>query len=422
MKIRVFPSEKGDCLLVTGDDGKNVLVDGGMRASYVAHVAAALASLRAAGEDLDVVYVSHIDEDHIAGVLQLLEDTMAWRVFDFQTGQGLHPKEPARGRPPKIGQLWHNAFSDVIKDNAGAVAELLAASAGILAASTDPRLLAASVEHRELAQSVRQALDVSRRVGADQLNIPLNKSFGGKLGMVRGKKKIQIGDLEFRLIGPFEADVRKLRDDWDDWLREQKELVRKLRAKAKRDAKSIGNSLEEILDPLAEQAKELGNRKKVTPPNLASLMFHVRDSSRTILLTGDGHSADIVRGLEHHGALEAGKSLHVDLLKVQHHGSEHNIDAPFCQRVTADHYLFCGNGEHENPDLDVVRLIAESRIPETSAAPFKFWFNCASTVPGKAAAVKHMKEVEKLVRRLETDSGGRLSSFFLDGPEFELEF
>ena len=35
------------------------------------------------GATLELVYVSHIDNDHISGVLQLLEDEAEWRVFDL---------------------------------------------------------------------------------------------------------------------------------------------------------------------------------------------------------------------------------------------------------------------------------------------------------------------------------------------------
>ncbi len=102
----------------------------------------------------------------------------------------------------------------------------------------------------------------------------------------------------------------------------------------------------------------------MTVPNLASLMVLIEKGGKKVLLTGDGHSADILKGLEFHDKLNqnAGKNLHVDILKVQHHGSEHNIDIEFCQRITADHYIFCGNGEHENPDLDAVRVILNSRL------------------------------------------------------------
>ena len=70
MKLTVFQSEKGDCLLLTSQNARRrILVDGGMRASYQTFVAPALGDLASRGEALDLVYVSHIDQDHIAGVL-----------------------------------------------------------------------------------------------------------------------------------------------------------------------------------------------------------------------------------------------------------------------------------------------------------------------------------------------------------------
>ncbi|MET0770105.1 MAG: MBL fold metallo-hydrolase, partial [Solirubrobacteraceae bacterium] len=88
MKLEAFQSDKGDCLLLTAGDGTRVLVDGGMRGSYSEHVAPALGAIAAAGGRLDLVCVSHIDQDHIAGVLQLMADEVAWRVADFQHGSG----------------------------------------------------------------------------------------------------------------------------------------------------------------------------------------------------------------------------------------------------------------------------------------------------------------------------------------------
>ena len=45
MKITVFQSDKGDSLLLTGDDGRVLLADGGMRGSYADHVAPTLGEM-----------------------------------------------------------------------------------------------------------------------------------------------------------------------------------------------------------------------------------------------------------------------------------------------------------------------------------------------------------------------------------------
>ena len=104
MKITVFQSDKGDSLLLTGEDAngkrKHVLVDGGMSDSYSKHVSPALAKMRKDDEALDVVYVSHIDQDHISGVLQMVDDEVEWRVHDFQVESGnTKKKAPSRQAP-----------------------------------------------------------------------------------------------------------------------------------------------------------------------------------------------------------------------------------------------------------------------------------------------------------------------------------
>jgi hypothetical protein len=141
------------------------------------------------------------------------------------------------------------------------------------------------------------------------------------------------------------------------------------------------------------------------------LTLLIEENGESILLTGDAVGEQITEGLLAAGRLASGSTFAVDVLKVPHHGSEHNIDKEFCDTVIARNYVFCGNGEHENPDLRVVELIAKRRL----AAPgkFKFWFNSSQAVVASPAAAGHMDEVEKLVRRLAGNSQGRMAFKFL---------
>ncbi len=52
MKLTVFQSDKGDCLMLESG-GKRMLIDGGMRDSYTRHVAPTLSELGKNGEKLD---------------------------------------------------------------------------------------------------------------------------------------------------------------------------------------------------------------------------------------------------------------------------------------------------------------------------------------------------------------------------------
>ena len=85
-----------------------------------------------------------------------------------------------------------------------------------------------------------------------------------------------------------------------------------------------------------------------------------------MLLTGDARGDKILKGLESIGAVAAGGTLHVDILKVPHHGSSNNVAPKFFQRITADHYVFSGDGEHGNPERETLAMLFGAR----GAAPF----------------------------------------------------
>lgn len=414
MKIKVFQSGKGDCLLITGNNAR-LLIDGGVSEAYTKHVSGELSKLKKKNIPIDIACVSHIDDDHIGGFLKMIEDIVEWRVFDFQRSNGnTKVKKPVSFRPAEIKEIWHNAFHDVVKDNAGEIEEMLAASANILSASTSPVLQ----EMGDIAFSKAQAIQLSRRLKPEQLNIPLNKFFDGKFAMFRENTATKkLGNLKIHMIAPFQQDLDDLRKEWNDWLKESKAQVKKIKDKVDKDADSLGTSTtpeivyyqalaEEwapvLLPQLETAVKKLGVRTKVTTPNLASIMFLIEEDGKTSLMTGDGHWHDILKGLKEIGKIDDQKGLHLDVLKVQHHGSEHNLSEEFCNKVTATNYVFCGNGEHENPDLDVVKAIIDSRtiIPSITAQAknkFTLWFNSDSKADSNVKARAHMKKLETLV-------------------------
>ena len=84
---------------------------------------------------------------------------------------------------------------------------------------------------------------------------------------------------------------------------------------------------------------------------------------KRILFTGDARGDKVLAGLELAGLLKAdGKStMHVDIFKVPHHGSDRNVDPIFFRRITADHYVFSGNGEHGNPERETLQMFLDER-------------------------------------------------------------
>jgi Metallo-beta-lactamase superfamily len=434
MKIRVFQSDKGDCLLITSNSGKNrILVDGGMASSYTKHVAPNLAKLDGGKPQIDVAYVSHIDDDHIAGVLQLMDDLVDWRSFDFQSKKkkagDKPPKKPKNPRPPEVGKI--DAFHELLKDNAGEIGDILAASAAVLATTHRPMGKALFEQPSELALSKKQALRLARRTGPDQLSIPVNPEFGHKLMLVKPTQpNLKVGTIQFRVIGPAPADLDKLRQEWNEWLRQNKETLADIRRKAKEDEDRLKSDVDRLLAPITMQAnsfvdfqialgKKLGDRTEVTTPNLASLMFFVQEGNQTVLLTGDGHADDALKGLKQRNLLDANGKLHVDVLKVPHHGSEHNMTTAFAQAVTADDYIFCGNGFATNPETDVIDLLVKERKKALPSKPFTLWFNSTSKLT-QPKFKKHMLAVEKNVAGHVKAGAGKVRAKFISGSFMDL--
>jgi len=423
MKIRIYQSGKGDCLRITGASGGNILVDGGIGDAFDAHVRADLGTLAASNVPVDLVYISHIDEDHIQGILKMLDLTMEWRVYDYQVSKGKSPKPPKGPRMPQVQEIWHNAFSVLVKENAQAVEDLLAQSSKLLSLSTDVDVLEIASEQHELAYSVAQAIQVSRRIAADQLAIPINSQFDGSLILVRtpAGAEAQVGKMKLTVIGPFSDDVETLKSEWNTWLKDNQERLAKLKAKAASDAAAIGNAGGGVPAVLDISLKQLGNREAVTAPNLASVMLLLEEKGKRVLLTGDGHADDIISGLEFQGKFDGQDKIHVDVLKVQHHGSEHNIHEKFVRRVSADHYIFCGNGMHENPDLEALAMLLDTNKDERPNQKYTLWFNCASTQAPAGSPKEHMKAVEKLVAKYVSASGGKIAAKFLSASSFDLD-
>ena len=414
MHLTAFQSGKGDCLLLTNAAGTTrVLVDGGMPDAYSAHVAPALGQLRAGKKKIDLVYISHIDEDHIGGILTMLDDEVAWRVHEHQIAND-NPthKAPGAPRPPELKAIWHNAFHEQIGDNAGAVEDALAAAAPVLSGADVERLREAGVTQAGLATSIRQAIQVSRRIGANQLNIPLNAPAAHKLMMVRhGQAPVAVGGMKFTILGPTATHLTKLRSDWNAWLKANQKALQSIRGAARVDEDRLRTGdIASVMRELRLQAESFGNPESVTPPNLASLTLLAEQAGQSILLTGDARGDQITDGLKAAGRL-TGATFTVDILKVPHHGSENNIDSDFCDTVIARDYVFCGNGEHLNPDLRVVEMMGRRRL--TAGGKFKFWFNSSDVVSEKREAAAHMKEVAGVVSTLVNSSKGRMTAKFL---------
>lgn len=427
MKLRIFSSDKGDCLLLEASSGELFLSDGGMVSSMKSDVAAELGKLRDDGRALDLVCISHVDDDHIGGILELLEYEAAWRAFEFHEHSDEPVRKPKVPRPPEIRGILHNGFRDQVTKNIGPIQNLLAASAPVFLGSAVPELVEMGEEMQQIATGVKQAIGISKLVAQNALDIPLNRPTGaageGQLLMAgQPGESFALGSMNFQLVGPTATELEALRKGWDDFLRLNKADVKAIRAEMKELIEEFSSGVS-TASPFALGEHSWDSIKGVTVPNVASLVFHVEEDGKTLLLTGDGQHDIILDGLREAGLLDANDSMHVTVLKVQHHGSKNNLSPEFARKVTADHYVFCGDGQHGNPsekvlsDIFTARTSANANERALSGVPanktFHYWFSTNSAaITAGTAKQKHFKVIEKLVKTLVTKSNGKLKSHF----------
>jgi beta-lactamase superfamily II metal-dependent hydrolase len=326
LTIEALQANDGDCLLLhyerAGAAPVRILVDGGSRGVYSNVLRGRVDELRGADAlNLRMVMVSHIDADHITGLLDLFRDLE-------------RAQENSEDPFCRIRTLWHNSFERIHQGKAATVqsAAVSATLGGVVAPGLEEKAAA-------VVASVRQGSQL--RDLAERLGIPINE--GAIDPLVRapesGVRRITVAPgLQFSILGPREKQLQRLDEEW-------------------RTSKASNPS-----NPAAQAADYL-NR---TVPNLSSIVVLLEASRGNgaepvrFLLTGDAGGDHIVQSLEATGLGPDGR-IHVDLLKVQHHGSNHSTTQDFFERVTADHYVISGNGKHGNPHRDTLTWLSAAR-------------------------------------------------------------
>jgi hypothetical protein len=170
------------------------------------------------------------------------------------------------------------------------------------------------------------------RLLAKKLGIPINKGFQKDV-LLAARTPVKFGPLELQIAGPNKSQLEALETKWLEWLNDAAVKIAKDAATAAMSDGSI--------------------------PNLSSIVLLAKCAGKRILLTGDARGDYVVDGLRTAGLLKQDK-LHVDVLKVQHHGSNRNTTASFFNTITADTYVLSADGRHGNPKLDTMTWIVES--------------------------------------------------------------
>jgi hypothetical protein len=356
--LEVLRARKGDCLILrygSKSAPKLMVIDGGPANVYKPQLRKRLKAIKAGrkladGKPLaiDVLMVSHVDDDHIRGVLELSAELRLAK----------EEQQPAEFR---VTELWHNSFDKLLKTTpkqlkvtASSVAQDVVAGEPSTDEERDLRKVLASV-----------AQGATLRDDAKFLSWSVNAAFGDELVMAtEDPNRVSFDNLELTVLGPMQSELKALSKKHDQWLKQ---------------VENGESSLAAFTDP------------SVT--NLSSLVLLVAAGDRTMLLTGDARGDKILEGLELSGVVDEGGEIEVDLFKVPHHGSTNNSAPELFERIRAQHYVFSGDGEHGNPERETIEMLLDARGAD--AFDLYFTYPLAEIDEGRKADWEREREKEK---------------------------
>ncbi|WP_394146882.1 MBL fold metallo-hydrolase [Shewanella atlantica] len=330
-KIRMHKADNGDCVSIE-TESEFILIDGGTAQSFDSWKTQIVGQL----EKIDSVIVTHIDNDHVNGVIKLL----------------MHPECPTvdsvyfNGAEQLFGQL---STGDEVDNR------------------TDIKLQAISKESSDIAD--KEPIGYSEGTSLSYViydkGYQCNEVVGGKALYREKCRAFDIGSLKFTTIGPDLNSLSELKRIWEDKL-EERNIRPRIINKSYYDAfeqyasnvKEVALNNYQISSTKQSSIETLANtvfEDDDSPTNRSSLSFLIEHDDKRILYLGDCH-AGIVNSWLDEQQLD---KIKVDAVKISHHGSQNNTSLELLRRIECNEYLISTNGKpHDHPDLETLARIA----------------------------------------------------------------
>lgn len=312
MKIKFLKAFNGDSILISFKEGKksrNIIIDGGMPASYIqkgkngkpeyGELKKAVDSIRERNEKIDLLILTHVDDDHIGGVLKWFEkDEDAYKL---------------------VGKVWFNSgrlISEYFdeeenKDN-------------LLTLNPDETTLTS------IGQGVKFE-DYIETKGIWDRSIVIALEYLEYLG------------IKFKVLSPSPDKLKLLLGKWE------KEAPESLDTSA--DKNDYDSTLTEHI---------ASDKFKEDPAihNGSSIAFILTFEKKNFVFLADAHPTVVVNSLKEFGYSKE-KPLKAELVKISHHGSKANNSIEMLELIETNKYVISTNGnKHAHPNKKFLARLA----------------------------------------------------------------
>jgi beta-lactamase superfamily II metal-dependent hydrolase len=334
LKLEMLPAGCGDCLLLDyplEGQSRRILIDGGTPGSYPALRARLLREQR---RHFDVIVVTHVDVDHIGGVLALLQDRELGVTYD---------------------DLWFNGFAHLKSFQEDSLGKAGGAPATVGQEPTD-----------RLGPAQGEALAVLARAGR------WNEGFGRKAIVVPDSgdlPRVELpGGVVVTVLSPTPSTLRKMELVWEKELRLiEKELA--VRAVPGSDASDrLGGLNVKALAVEPEQRDD-------APANGSSIALLVEQGPHSLLLAADAWPHVLATSLQRLLRERKVPQLTVGAVKLPHHGSKRNVTREWLDLVDCRNFLVSTDGSRfGHPDPQAIARIVTTKQKQG----IQLHFNAAS--------------------------------------------
>ncbi|MDR6575991.1 MULTISPECIES: AVAST type 1 anti-phage system MBL fold metallo-hydrolase Avs1a [Pseudomonas] len=342
LSLKMYPAKNGDAFLINAN-GNHLLVDGGFASTYTNYIAQDLAELSRQGNRISLVVCTHIDADHIGGLLAFFS------VNGCPDSRGI-----------EVDAVWHNSLRSLSSQPQG---PCMPQDARVLE-SIKRRGFPLAAERAADPISVRQGSSLAKLLRIERYH--WNDGDGSQCIDSRVAALDLPNAVQVKVLGPTAERLESLRT-W--WLREMKKLGYRGVGEASDlvdDAYEMwcahdSQSAAPCIRPIAAQ-KDLQLTKVYTADtsiaNGSSIALLLTAGKASVLLLGDAWAEDMVAELKQRQT-DGGIQL-FDAIKISHHGSNHNTSVELLAMVDAPCFLISTDGSrHGHPDFEVLAEIVD---------------------------------------------------------------